>query len=82
MAEPDRDDQSGLGSAAQQMRAAEPYISAVWKLVGGAFFGVGAGYLLDRWLGTKPWLMVTLSVIGIAVGFYGFIRTMLRMGQR
>ncbi|RKH53482.1 F0F1 ATP synthase assembly protein I, partial [Corallococcus aberystwythensis] len=27
---------SELGETARQMRAAEPYISAVWKLVGGA----------------------------------------------
>ncbi|NNC08805.1 F0F1 ATP synthase assembly protein I, partial [Corallococcus exiguus] len=31
---------SELGETARQMRAAEPYISAVWKLVGGAVVGV------------------------------------------
>ena len=34
----------------------------------------GAGWLLDRWLGTKPWLMVIGIVLGAAVGFYQFIR--------
>lgn len=43
---------------------------------GGQFFGsimsgFLIGYLLDRWLGTDPWLVV----IGIALGSYsGFMR--------
>jgi ATP synthase protein I len=72
----------GLGKTAQQLHAAEPYFSAVWKLVGGAAVGVLGGYFLDRWLGTTPWLLVALSTVGIAVGFYGFIHAMARMGKR
>jgi ATP synthase protein I len=34
----------------------------------------GAGWLLDRWLGTKPWLLVIGVVLGAAAGFYQFIR--------
>jgi ATP synthase protein I len=34
----------------------------------------GAGWLLDRWLGTKPWLLVIGIVIGAAAGFYEFVR--------
>jgi ATP synthase protein I len=71
-----------LSSAAKQMRAAEPYISAVWQLVGGAVVGVLGGYLLDRWLGTKPWLMLALSLVGISVGFYAFLRKMLQLSKR
>lgn len=33
--------------------------------------GFVGGYFLDRWLGTRPWLMV----VGVAVGFVaGFVR--------
>lgn len=64
------------------MRAAQPYIDAVWKLVGGAVTGVLGGYFLDKWLGTKPWMMVGLSTLGIGVGFYAFLRAMLRMGRK
>ena len=71
-----------LGGAASQLRAAEPYISAVWKLVGGAAVGVLGGYFLDRWLRTSPWLLVALSTIGIAVGFYGFLHALLRTNKR
>jgi ATP synthase protein I len=34
----------------------------------------GIGWLMDYWLGTKPWLMVIGIVVGAAAGFYQFIR--------
>lgn len=34
----------------------------------------GVGWLLDRWLGTKPYLLVVGIVLGAAIGFYQFIR--------
>ena len=34
----------------------------------------GVGWLLDRWLGTKPWLLAIGIVLGAVVGFYQFIR--------
>jgi ATP synthase protein I len=71
-----------LSPTARQMRAATPYISAVWKLVGGAVVGVLGGYWLDRWWGTQPWLLVGLSLVGICVGFYAFLHEMTRLGKR
>ena len=42
------------------------------------FFSVaslcGVGWLLDRWLGTRPWLMVVGLVLGAIAGFYEFVR--------
>lgn len=44
----------------------------------GIFFAVlvclGLGWLLDRWLGTAPWLLVTGLLLGSVVGLYEFIR--------
>ncbi len=77
-----RDEEDGLSPMARQMRAAQPYVSAVWKLVGGAVFGVVGGYFLDAWLGTSPWFMLGLSLAGISVGFYGFLREMARLGKK
>jgi len=37
------------------------------------------GWLLDRWLGTKPWLLVVGIVVGAIVGFYQFIRLTSRL---
>ena len=34
----------------------------------------GAGWLLDRWLGTRPWLMVVGLILGAVAGFYEFVR--------
>lgn len=33
------------------------------------FVGFGAGYALDRWLGTSPWLAVAGMLLGVAAGF-------------
>jgi F0F1-type ATP synthase assembly protein I len=34
----------------------------------------GLGWLLDRWLGTKPWILVGGLVLGSAAGLYQFVR--------
>jgi ATP synthase protein I len=34
----------------------------------------GVGYLLDRWFGTEPWLLIAGIVIGSAVGLFEFVR--------
>ncbi len=34
----------------------------------------GIGWLLDRWLGTAPWLLATGLVLGAVAGLYEFIR--------
>ena len=46
-------------------------VSAI--VVGGLF-----GYLLDRWLHTKPWFMLILG----GVGFYAGVRDVLRRVSR
>lgn len=69
-------------SAARAFREAAPYLQAAWKPLGGAAFGVGGGFLLDRWLGTSPWLLVTLSLLGVFGGFLGFILDMSRLGRK
>jgi ATP synthase protein I len=39
----------------------------------------GVGWLLDRWLDTKPYLLVVGIVLGAAMGFYQFIRLTSRL---
>jgi ATP synthase protein I len=34
----------------------------------------GMGWLLDRWLGTSPWLLAFGIVLGAVAGFYQFFR--------
>ena len=34
----------------------------------------GIGWLLDRWLGTAPWLLIVGIVLGSAAGLFEFVR--------
>ena len=45
------------------------------QLVAGVLIGGAGGYFLDRWLGTTPWLMVVLLVVGFAAGIMNVVRT-------
>ena len=42
--------------------------------------GGGLGWLLDDWLGTKPWLFVVFIFVGIAAGILNAFRAAQRMG--
>jgi ATP synthase protein I len=48
--------------------------AAAFSLFACVVSGLIIGWLLDRWLGTKPWLLITGIVLGAAAGFYEFIR--------
>ena len=49
--------------------------AAAFSLFASVVSGLIIGWLLDRWLGTRPWLLVTGMVLGSAAGFYELIRT-------
>jgi ATP synthase protein I len=38
-------------------------------LVSCTFIGLLMGYYLDKWMGTRPWLLVAFLIFGIAAGF-------------
>lgn len=40
------------------------------ELVAAMLLWGGAGWALDRWLGSGPWLTVVGSLVGYAAGFY------------
>ncbi|MCI0569170.1 MAG: AtpZ/AtpI family protein [Myxococcaceae bacterium] len=83
MAEEGKDgERDGLSPTARGMRQAQPLVDAVWRFIGGAVVGVVLGYLLDRWLGTGPWLLLALSVLGIGVGFYAFVVSLSKLGRK
>ncbi len=48
--------------------------AAALSLFAAVASGLIVGWLLDRWLGTRPWLLVSGIVLGAAAGFYEFIR--------
>lgn len=43
-------------------------------MVGAVLLGGVLGYFLDRWLHTKPWLMLVFG----ALGFFGGVRDIIR----
>jgi ATP synthase protein I len=44
------------------------------QLVGCPLGGGIVGWLMDRWFGTRPWLMLVLLFLGFAVGFWNVVR--------
>jgi len=40
--------------------------------------GIGGGYWADGKLGTRPWLTLTGTLLGLVVGFYNFFVVVLR----
>jgi ATP synthase protein I len=49
--------------------------AAAFSLFAAVVAGLVIGWLLDRWLGTAPWLLLTGIVLGSAAGLYEFIRS-------
>jgi ATP synthase protein I len=49
--------------------------AAALSLFAAVIAGLILGWLMDRWLGTQPWLLVTGLVLGAAAGLYEFIRS-------
>jgi ATP synthase protein I len=49
--------------------------AAAFSLFAAVVAGLLLGWFLDRWLGTRPWFLVTGLVLGAAGGLYEFIRT-------
>ncbi len=47
----------------------------------GAIGGAGLiGYGLDAWLGTKPWLLIVMLLLGVGAGFLNVWKTTQNMG--
>lgn len=66
-ATPRRGDTSQGNAMAKGLR-----ISA--ELIGGVVVGGGLGWLLDKWLGTFPWLFILFFLLGSAAGMLNIVR--------
>ncbi|NJM33818.1 MAG: ATP F0F1 synthase subunit I [Rhodomicrobium sp.] len=49
------------------------------ELVAGVFVGGFIGWLLDRWLGTAPILLIVFLLLGIAAGLLNSVRAAQKM---
>lgn len=45
------------------------------ELVAGVLVGAGIGWGLDRWLGTTPWGLIVMLLLGFAAGVLNVMRT-------
>ncbi len=76
------EDGSELSPEARAQRAAQPYINAIWRVVGGVLVGGGAGWLIDRKVHSSPWGLIIGLFLGLGVGFYGMILALTAMKKR
>jgi F0F1-type ATP synthase assembly protein I len=80
--EPSREPSESPSSREEIMRRAGPYLgigSTFLAAIGGCTIG---GWWLDRWLDSQPWLTVAGAIIGVALGFYMFIKIVLEAQKR
>jgi ATP synthase protein I len=59
------------GGAIKQIALA---VELPFMLVGPAVIGGAIGYFVDRWLHTKPWVMIVLGLFGVALGLRDAMR--------
>jgi ATP synthase protein I len=65
------------GSFAQAMKAVAPYLNLGWTFAVSLAAGTLGGWWLDRRFGTRPWLLLAGSVLGMITAFVSFFRTVL-----
>jgi ATP synthase protein I len=66
---------SGKKSMAESMRTLGALSSVGLSFVLAIVLGAWLGWLLDRWLGTSPWLFFVFFLIGLAAGVLNVYRT-------
>lgn len=71
----ERKGRTGSGENASALGAG---MRAASEMVAGVLVGTGLGFLLDRFFGTKPWLLIIFMMLGMAAGF----RNIYRLGMR
>ena len=61
-------------SMAKNLTRNESRIFASYGLVGAILLFGAAGYLLDRWLDSSPWLLLSGLLTGLTIGFFELVR--------
>lgn len=66
------------GSGGDSSGAIAKGVRAASELVAGILVGGFIGWMLDYWLGTKPWLSIVFFLLGVAAGFWNVMRVALK----
>lgn len=61
-------------SLQENLDRGKPVIFASYGVIGAILLFGGAGYVLDRVLGTLPWCLLAGIVIGLSVAFYTLVQ--------
>lgn len=81
----DDDSSSKPGPAPDWRRGlmdASPYLGLGLQLAVAMAFFIGGGYLLDRWLGSLPWLTVAGAALGMIGVFFQIVRVSNELSRR
>ena len=54
----------------------------VVEMIAALVTGFGAGYVLDQWLGTKPWMMIVFFFLGTGAAFMNLMRVARQLEQQ
>jgi|GEM_PF-1189679 len=60
-------------SVSETLRDAMPYLHMGWQFLATVLLFVAAGWAVDSWLNTSPWLLIAFSMLGSAAGLYYMI---------
>lgn len=78
----EQSDKSQQGSTNAVPKGAGMAMRAATDLVSGLIVGGFLGYMLDRWLDTKPWFMIIMFFIGFIAGFVNIYKWQTGQGAR
>jgi ATP synthase protein I len=74
------DDKAGPGASTPKTAGGWAFRLSV-EMVAGLIVGGGIGWLLDRWLGTSPALLIVFFLLGAAAGTLNVFRTAKEMNR-
>jgi ATP synthase protein I len=69
------------GSASRDMSGLSRGLRLGSEFIAAILVGAGIGYLLDLWLGTQPWLLLVMLLVGFAAGVLNVTRTVAEMNR-
>ena len=61
----------------QGVGAGYRYVSLGLTFAGGILLFMAAGYALDRWIGTLPWLTLVGTIVGAVLSFLAVYRRLM-----
>ena len=70
-----------IASASTQMTGLSRGLRLGSEFIAAILVGAGIGYLLDLWLGTSPWLMLVMLMVGFAAGVLNMVRSTAEMNR-